>query len=81
MMRANSGLADEVIGRIIELSADAQIARRRTAKDSAAFHTLTGAVAAYGKVLGILAEVRRLEELYAFLGELDLPECVTERVH
>ena len=45
---------DKTIERILELSADAQIARRRAAKDSPAFQTLTGAIAAYGKVLAFL---------------------------
>ena len=45
---------DKTIQRILELSADAQIARRRAAKDSPAFHALTGAIAAYGKVLTLL---------------------------
>ena len=45
---------DKTIQRILELSADAQIARRRAAKNSPAFHTLTGAIAAYGQVLTLL---------------------------
>jgi hypothetical protein len=45
---------DKTIERILELSADAQIARRRAAKGSPAFHALTGAIAAYGKVLTLL---------------------------
>lgn len=81
MMRAKSDLANEIIGRVLLLSADAQIARRSTAKDSAAFHNLSGAIAAYGKVLAVLSEVRRQEEFYALLRELDLPEYGTEQVH
>lgn len=50
---------DKTIQQILELSADAQIARRRTAKDSPAFHTLTGAIAAYGKVLTLLVALNR----------------------
>ncbi len=45
---------DKAIERIIELSADAQITRRVTAKDSPAFHNLTGAIAAYGRALALL---------------------------
>lgn len=39
---------------ILELSADAQIKRREVAKDSPAFHNLTGSIAAYGKALALL---------------------------
>jgi hypothetical protein len=81
MMRAKSDLANEVIGRVLQLSADAQIARRSTAKDSAAFHNLSGAIATYGKVLAILSEVRRQEEFCALRRELDLPEYATDPVH
>ena len=49
---------DETIQRILELSADAQIARRRAAKDSPAFHTLTVSIAAYGKVLALLVALQ-----------------------
>jgi hypothetical protein len=47
-------LANEAIERILELSADTQITRRMTAKDSPAFHNLTGAITAYGKTLALL---------------------------
>jgi hypothetical protein len=50
---------DKTIQRILELSADAQIARRRVAKDSPAFHALTGAIAAYGKVLAVLVALHK----------------------
>jgi hypothetical protein len=49
---------DQTIQRVLELSADAQIARRSFAKDSPAFHALTGAIAAYGTVLTILVAMR-----------------------
>ena len=49
---------DKTIQRILELSAEAHIARRRAAKDSPAFHTLTGAIAAYGKMLTLLVPVQ-----------------------
>ena len=49
---------DKTIQRILELSADAQIARRSVPKDSPAFHALTGAIAAYGTVLTLLVAVR-----------------------
>ena len=56
---------DKAIQRILELSADAQIARRRAAKDSQAFHTLTGAIAAYGKVLTLLVVLQTTGENFA----------------
>ena len=48
MRKANLGLANRGIERILELSADAHIQRRGTVKDSPEFHHLTGAIAAYG---------------------------------
>jgi hypothetical protein len=54
MKKLTLSLADEAIERILELSADTQITRRITAKDSPAFHNLTGAIAAYGKTLALL---------------------------
>ncbi len=55
---------DKAIERIIELSADAQITRRVTAKDSPAFHNLTGAIAAYGRALALLTALQQREEFY-----------------
>ncbi len=73
MMKANLGLANRGIERILELSADAHIRRRGTVKDSPEFHHLTGAIAAYGKALSLLTALQQLEEFYAMVGELDLP--------
>ena len=81
MMKASSGLANRVIDRIVELSADAQIERRMTAKDSVAFHQLAGAIAAYGKALSLLVAVREQEEFYEIMRELNLLVSVSERVH
>jgi hypothetical protein len=81
MMKANTGLANRVIDRIVELSADAQIERRMTAMDSPAFHQLAGAIAAYGKALSLLVAVREQEEFYEIMRELNLLVCVSERVH
>jgi hypothetical protein len=50
------------IERILELSAEAQIKRREAAEDSPRFHSLTGAIVAYGKALDLLS---RLEEVQA----------------
>jgi hypothetical protein len=81
MMTANSGLANRVIERIVELSADAQIERRMTAKDSPEFHQLAGAIAAYGEALSLLVAVREQEEFYEIMRELNLLVSVSERVH
>src|SRR6267142_2924111 len=75
MMKANLGLANKGIERILELSADAHIRRRGTVKDSPEVHNLTGAIAAYGKALELLTAMQELEEFYAMLGELDVPAC------
>jgi hypothetical protein len=50
------------IERILELSAEAQIERREAAGDSPRFHSLTGAIVAYGKALDLLS---KLEEVQA----------------
>jgi len=63
-MKSNSGHAEQAIARILELSAEAQIARRMVAKDSAAFHRLSGAIAAYGKALALLTALQQREEFY-----------------
>jgi hypothetical protein len=49
MRKSSSGHTGQVIERLLELSANAQITRRNIPKDSPAFHSLTGATAAYGK--------------------------------
>jgi hypothetical protein len=48
------------IERILELSAEAQIKRRGADEDSPRFHSLTGAIVAYGKALDLLS---KLEEV------------------
>jgi hypothetical protein len=73
MMNGSEGLANKGIERILELSADAHIRRRGTVKDSAEFHNLTGAIAAYGKALELLTAMQELEEFYAMIDLLDVP--------
>jgi hypothetical protein len=73
MMTANSGIANKAIEEILELSADAHILRRGTVEDSAEFHKLTGAIAAYGKTLALLTALQRREEFYAMIELLDVP--------
>jgi len=38
------------------------------AKDSAAFHNLTGVIAAYGKALALLTALQQREEIYAIVA-------------
>jgi hypothetical protein len=75
MRKSSSGQAGQAIERILELSADAQIARRTTAKDSPAFHNLTGAIATYGKALVLLTALQRREEFYTVTDECEFSEC------
>jgi hypothetical protein len=81
MIRFNPQLTNRAIERILELSADAQIERRKTAKGTPEFHHLSGAIAAYGRGLELLVELQQREELYAMIGELDLPGSGSELVH
>jgi hypothetical protein len=76
MMKSGSGLAAKGIERVLELSADAQISRREVAKDSPAFHNLTGAIAAYGKVLALLTALQQCEEFDAIVGQYEFSDCV-----
>jgi len=74
-MKFNSGLA-EGIERVLELSADAHVKRREVAMDSPEFHNLTGAIAAYGKVLAHLTSLQQLEEFYTLVGQYEFSERV-----
>ena len=68
-MSINAGLIEKGIARLLELSADLQIQRRQTPKDSLVFHKLTGAIAAYGKALALLTALQQREEFYAMVSE------------
>ena len=68
MRKSSSGHASQAIERILELSADAQITRRMMAEDSPAFHTLTGAITAYGKALALLSALQQREEFYTIVA-------------
>jgi len=76
MRNSSSGHAAQAIERVLELSADAQITRRITPKDSPAFHSLTGAIAAYGKALAILTALQQREEFYTIIAQSELSERV-----
>lgn len=69
MRKPHAGLANEVIQRLLELSANAHIQRRGVATDSPVFHALTGEIAAYGKVLALLAALEAREEFDPIVGE------------
>jgi hypothetical protein len=73
MMKSNAGFANKVIELILELSAEAQIRRRGTVKDSPEFHELTGAITAYGKTLALLTVLQQWEEFYARIGQHSVP--------
>ena len=75
MMKPHAGLANEVMERILELSADAHIERREVG-DSPAFDSLTGSIAAYGKVLAFLASLQQREEFDLLAGQSEFSECV-----
>ena len=76
MMKSNRGFANEVLDKILELSADAHIQRREAAKDSPEFHSLTGAISAYGKVLALLTAPQQREEFNAVVAQYEFSECV-----
>jgi hypothetical protein len=76
MKKSSSGQADQAIERVLELSADAQITRRKTPKNSPAFHSVTGAIAAYGKVLAILTALQQREEFYSIVAQYELSERI-----
>jgi hypothetical protein len=76
MRRPSSGHTGQAIEQVLELSADAQITRRKTPKDSPAFHRLAGAIAAYGKTLAILTALQKREEFFAVVAQYKLPERV-----
>jgi hypothetical protein len=72
MKKSSSAQADQAIERVLELSADAQMTRRKTPKDSPAFHSLTGAITAYGKALAILTALQQREEFYSIIAQYEL---------
>src|SRR5260370_27344201 len=76
MRKSSSGHAAQVIERVLELSADAQITRRRTRKDSPAIHSLKGAIAAYGKTLTLLIALQQREEFYSVIALCELSDRV-----
>ena len=80
-MKASSGLANLVIEEVLELSADAHIQRKMTARGSSDFHRLTGAIAAYGNALAVLVTLQEREELCAMIADLNLADSVSGVAH
>jgi hypothetical protein len=76
MRKPSSGHAGQAIERVLELSANAQITRRKSPKDSPAFQRLTGAIAAYGKALALLTALQQREEFYAIVARCEFSERV-----
>jgi len=74
MRKPSPGHAGRAIERVLELSADAQITRRQTPKNSPTFHSLTGAIAAYGKALALLTALQQREEFYRIISQSELSE-------
>jgi hypothetical protein len=74
MRKSNSGYVGQAIERVLEFSAEAQIVRCKTGKDSAAFHRLTGAIAAYAKTLAILTALQQREEFLTVVAQSELPK-------
>ena len=80
-MKAISGLANLAIVEVLELSADAHIQRKMTARGSSDFQRLTGAITAYGNALAVLVSLQEREEWCAMIAELDLPALATGVAH
>ena len=76
-MKSKLGLAAKGIEQVLELSANAHIQRRKSAEDSPEFHNLTGAIAAYGRVLALLTVLQQWEEFDPIVGQHEFSECVT----
>ena len=72
------GLVDAVILQVLELLADAYVARRLTVKESPAFHRLTGVIAAYGNALTLLVALQKQEECKPIIEHLTLPPSTSE---
>ena len=76
MRKPNAGYVGQAIERVLELSADAQLARRKTPRNSSAFHHLTGAIAAYGKALALLAALQQREEFFMVIAQCEYSEAL-----
>ena len=76
MMTSDKNRENEVLMQILELSAEAHVARRRTARGSPAFHKLTGAIEAYGRILAQLTSPLERHVYYAVSEQLAMDEYI-----
>jgi hypothetical protein len=76
MRKPSLSHAAQAIERVLELSAEAQITRRKTRKGSPAFHALSGAIAAYGKALALLTALQQREEFFQIVAQAEFPDGV-----
>ncbi len=74
-MELDASFTNEFIEQILELSADAHIRRRVAIKDSPEYHSLTGAITAYGTILAVFTTLQRVQEFYAAADKQHLPDC------
>lgn len=81
MMKFKLGLAEKLIEQILELSAEAQIERRKVERSSVAFQSLSGEIVAYGNLLSLLTTLQAAEELDPSLTEWSLRECAVALTH
>ena len=79
-MFLSSGITEKGIARLLELSADAHIARRQSTSDSPAYHKLSGMISAYGKALTLLTALHQREEFYWIVGSPERPTFHPESV-
>jgi len=78
MLRISPDLTAKAIDQVLELSADAHVARRCTPKDSPEFHNLTGKIKAYAKVLALLTALQKREEFFSVVNDHKLPLQLAE---
>ena len=64
-MTPTPSLLERAIEQIVEISADVQIKRRRTMRNSLAFHDYSVTIAAYGETLEALTALLKQQEEYS----------------
>ena len=80
-MKPSPGIANAALKQVLELSAEAHVERRKTVMNSPPFHRLTGAIAAYGKAIGLLVALEERERFFAMIEGLDADEFVEGLIH
>lgn len=81
MMKFKLGLAEKLMEQVLELSAEAQIERRKTERSSVAFQSLSGEIVAYGNMLALLTTMQAAEELDPLLSDWNLRDCAVALTH